>query len=250
MEALPEESAGRGQGIMTTAFATGSFLGPSLGGFIIDYIHWRGVFLLLVPIGLAASALAFFTGRNSETSLSPQPTTPRPPVDVPGSGLLIAATVTLIALLDRRILEILGGTGQIGLFMAFTGFVIGFLLREAHTPSPIVNLSLFKIRMFACSSVSLLLASVTWGITLFIIPFYLQGVLHISPWFMGLLFMTPPFFTLTLSPSIGYLSDRVGPRLPATVGLAFLTLSLALGITLRPDSSWLLPGLILALGIH
>ena len=51
MEAMPESSAGKSQGLMSTAFATGSFLGPSLGGLIIDYIHWRGIFFFFVPIG-------------------------------------------------------------------------------------------------------------------------------------------------------------------------------------------------------
>ncbi len=57
MEALPKESSGRAQGFMTTAFHSGVLLGPSAGGLIIDYIHWRAVFFFLIPIGLAGIVL-------------------------------------------------------------------------------------------------------------------------------------------------------------------------------------------------
>ena len=57
MEALPKESSGRAQGFMTTAFHSGVLIGPSIGGLLIDYIHWRAVFFFLIPIALVAMAL-------------------------------------------------------------------------------------------------------------------------------------------------------------------------------------------------
>jgi len=56
----------------------------------------------------------------------------------------------------------------------------------------------------------------------FVLPFYLQDILLLSPSFIGLLFVTAPVFTVTLSPVVGWVTDKVGPRLPATVGIAFL----------------------------
>ena len=50
MDSVPKESSGKAQGYMTTAFHSGVLIGPSVGGLIIDYIHWRAVFFFLMPI--------------------------------------------------------------------------------------------------------------------------------------------------------------------------------------------------------
>ncbi len=57
LEALPKESSGRAQGFMTTAFHTGVLIGPSIGGLIIEYIHWRAIFFFLIPIAMCAMVL-------------------------------------------------------------------------------------------------------------------------------------------------------------------------------------------------
>ena len=85
-------------------------------------------------------------------------------------------------------------------------------------PSPILDLSLFRIRMFTLSSLALLLVGIAQVMIGFVLPFYLQDVLHLKPSFIGLLFVSAPIFTVTLSPLVGWAVDKVGPRLPATDG--------------------------------
>src|ERR687897_27073 len=73
MESVPRESSGRAQGYMTTAFHSGVLIGPSAGGLIIDYIHWRAVFFLLIPIGLAGIVLTvinYWKGNVPQRSVS------------------------------------------------------------------------------------------------------------------------------------------------------------------------------------
>lgn len=248
MEAMPEGATGRSQGFMSMAFATGSFLGPSLGGLIIDYVHWRGIFFFLVLIGAIGAFLAFANWKRWKAMDDTAGSGPKPSVDYPGAGLLLVATCALIASLNQRIMELITLGQRAFLVLLFGGALVGFLIRESTARSPIVNLSLYKIRMFTCSSLSLLLLSITSGLTLFILPFYLQEILRLSPSFIGVLFMAPPFFTLTLSAAVGYLTDRTGPRLPATAGVLLHVVSLFLGTTLRADSHWLLPAAVLALG--
>jgi MFS family permease len=115
----------------------------------------------------------------------------------------------------------------------------GFLYREATTQSPILDLSLFKIRMFTLSSLALLLVGVAQVMIGFMLPFYLQDVLLLTPTFIGLLFISAPVFTVTLSPLVGWAVDKIGPRLPATAGIAFLTSAAFYGSYLRADSHWL-----------
>lgn len=244
LEAMPPGSEGKAQGIMTMAFHSGFFLGPPLGGLIIDYIHWRGIFFFIVPVGLVGIALS---AMRLQRSSSPRSAPSRPAVDYGGAGLLIGLTVMLILLLDRRAAEAVG-IGQKGfLSAAFAGMLGGFLAHEFKAPSPIVNLSLFRIRMFTYSIVSLLTLSITRGLVGFLMPFYLQEVLDLSPSFMGVLFLAPPIFTVTLAPVGGHMTDRVGPRVPATVGVLASLAAVLIGAKLEADSHWILPTAILGL---
>ncbi|MFQ5541335.1 MAG: MFS transporter, partial [Candidatus Binatia bacterium] len=198
-------------------------------------------------IGVAGAALAFMNKKRSSTSpvLAGDP---RVSVDTPGAALLVTATLALIGIIDRRVMEVVPAGWWTVLILAFVGLFIGFLIREGTATSPILNLSLFKIRMFAFSTFCHLLVSITQALTVFLLPFYLQEVLHLSPSFMGILFMSAPAFAIALSPVSGYLFDKVGPRIPATIGVVLFGASSFLGIMLRTDSHWLLPTLILALG--
>jgi MFS family permease len=110
----------------------------------------------------------------------------------------------------------------------------------------VVNLALFRIRMFVFSVLSLLLFATTASVLTFLLPFYLQDVLRLSPSFMGLLFLSAPVLTISLAVLAGHLTDRVGPRIPASIGLAMVMAAFAIGIGLKLDSHWILPALLLA----
>ena len=238
MEALPKESSGRSQGFMTTAFHSGVLIGPSIGGLLIDYIHWRAVFFFLIPIALAAMALTLINRWKGNTPVRADPPSLSVKIDYPGALLLIGATVTLISCIDHRIMESILPGMRIILVLAFVLFSLGFLDREWTTPSPILDLSLFRIRMFSLSSLALLLVGVAQVMIGFVLPFYLQDVLHLKPSFIGLLFISAPIFTVTLSPFVGWAVDKMGPRWPATVGILFLAGAGFLGSFLRTDSHW------------
>jgi MFS family permease len=126
--------------------------------------------------------------------------------------------------------------------------LIGLIVHETRTRTPILNLRLFKIRGFRMSVISLLVAASCYALTGFLLPFYLQDVLGLTPTHVGLLFMAPSVITVALAPASGYLSDRVGPRIPASIGLAFMIVSLGIGGFLRVDSHWILPALLIIVG--
>jgi EmrB/QacA subfamily drug resistance transporter len=240
-QAMPEEKGGRAQGLMTTAFHSGFLLGPSLGGLIIDSMGWRWTFFFLVPFAAAGVLLTALSWRHS-----PAPSR-RSAVDYLGATLLVGSATILFILLDRRTMNLMDLELRILLVLILAASFSGFLFREAYTTNPIVNLSLFKIRMFTFSTVSLLIVSTNYSLTAFLLPFYLQEILRLSPSFMGMLFMAAPIFTVTLGPVSGLISDRVGPRLPATTGTSLLVACLFFGTLLSTDSHWILPTLMLAL---
>ena len=238
MEAVPKESSGRAQGFMTTAFHSGVLLGPSAGGLIIDYIHWRAVFFFLIPIGLAGILLTLINYWKGNTPQRSIPAESKGAIDYFGALLLIAATLALISCIDHRVMESLAPPMRAALVIGFFLSFVGFIYREYTTASPILDLSLFRIRMFTLSALALLLVGVSQVMIGFLLPFYLQDVLKLTPTFIGLLFVSAPIFTVTLSPLVGWAVDKMGPRLPATAGIGFLAAAGFAGSFLRPDSSW------------
>ena len=113
--------------------------------------------------------------------------------------------------------------------------------------TPVVNFALFRIRMFTFSILSLLLIATTSSVLMLVLPFYMQDVLRHSPSFIGVLFLAAPVFTITLAPIVGLLTDRIGPRLPASIGVVATMSGFLVGTSLGIDSHWLVPATLLAL---
>ena len=242
MEALPEGAEGRANGFMTMSYHGGLLLGPPLGGLVIDWLSWRWVFFLLAPIGVTGIVLTVVRARGRRVVPAVRP----PAIDYVGAALLVVLTVLLTLVLDRRSAEAIG-VGQTGVLVAaFALGLAGFLAHERRTANPVINLALFRIRMFVFSVLSLLLFATTSSVLTFLLPFYMQDVLHRSPSFMGLVFLAAPVSTISLAVLAGHLTDRVGPRIPASIGLSVIMVAFAIGVGLRVDSHWTLPALLLA----
>ncbi len=242
MEAMPEGAEGRANGFMTMSFHGGLLLGPPLGGLVIDLLNWRWIFFLLVPFGVAGIVLTAMRARRRRVAPSGRP----PAVDYVGATLLVVLTMALTLVVDRRSAEAIG-VGQTGvMIVVFALTLAGFLVHERRAVNPVVNLALFRIRMFVFSVLSLLVFAITSSVLTFLLPFYLQDVLHHSPSFIGLLFLSAPVLTISLAALAGLLTDRIGPMIPASIGLSVIMVGFAIGVVLKVDSHWSLPALLLA----
>ncbi len=156
MEAMPEGSEGRANGYMTMGFHSGLLLGPPLGGLVIDLVSWRWIFFLLVPMGLTGVVLTVMRARRRPAVAGRAPS-----IDYLGAALLIVLTVLLTLLLDRRSAQTLGAERSGVMALVFVATLLGFLAHERRAVSPVVNLTLFRIRMFSFSILSLLLIATT-----------------------------------------------------------------------------------------
>ena len=243
-ESVTEDLAGRAQGYMTTAHHVGFILGPSIGGLMIDYFSWRWSFFLLAPVGFGGAVLAVMNLKR-RVDVTPRSIVS---IDYLGAALLFAITTTLVFLFDRRTHQMIGGSTQNLLLMVLIFSLAAFLLHESRTQNPFVNLELFKIRRFSFSVVSLLVIGMCYSLTGFLLPFYLQDVLRLSATQVGVLFMAPSVLTVALAPLSGTMTDRLGPRVPATIGVLFMLVSLSVGGLLRVDSHWTLPALLIIVG--
>ncbi|MEX0806011.1 MAG: MFS transporter [Candidatus Binatia bacterium] len=135
MESMPKESSGRAQGYMTTAFHSGVLIGPSVGGIIIDTIHWRAVFFFLIPIGVCGILLTLFNRMKGNTAVRSIPPGPQPAIDYFGAILLVAATVALIASIDHRIMEAAGPVMRVVFVagLALWGLATALFFTANHT---------------------------------------------------------------------------------------------------------------------
>jgi MFS family permease len=88
---------------------------------------------------------------------------------------------------------------------------------------------------------------ITQGLVAFVVPFYLQDVLKLSPSFMGVIFLAPSLLSMVLSPVSGVMTDRFGARLLLVAGVVILMIAFLIGANLRADSHWIAPAILLML---
>jgi MFS family permease len=240
--AMPQGSEGKAQGLMAMSHQFGFFVGPPLGGLIIDWIHWRGIFFLLFLPSLVGMALSTITGRAVASSAARTQS-----IDWRGALLFFGLSILVTMLLDQKIAQVMGTGSQTLLALAFVGVLWGFIAQEKKIQSPMIDLSFFSVPAFGFGSVGLLMCCITQGLTTFVTPFYLQDVLKLSPSFIGLIFLAPSLLSMVLSPVSGALTDRIGARFLLILGVLILMAAFLIGANLRADSHWILPAILLAL---
>lgn len=241
-KAMPTGSEGKAQGLMAMSHQLGFFLGPPIGGMIIDWLHWRGIFFLLFVPSLMGAALCMITGR----AVAAPPAADRT-VDYRGAGLFFALTIVTTLLFDQKVAQVVGNGNQSLLGVVFAALLWLFIGHEKRTRNPMVNLSLFSIKVFGYGSIGLLLSNINQSLTSFITPFYLQEVLKITPTFIGTIFLIPSLLSMVLSPVSGALTDRIGSHLLLIIGVLVLMASFVVGANLRADSHWILAAILLGL---
>ena len=209
----------------------GLILGPILGGWLTGF-GWQTVFWFNVPIGLigtaAAATLLVEQGRRA----------PRAGLDLAGSALyLVGLTGLVTALAFGGIYGWTTGWVLAG-FAAFIVATPAFLWVEAHHPSPLLDLGLFRNRLFALGNLTGLLNGIARTGVLFLLVFYLQGARGYDPVTAGLMLAPLALGLLVLSPISGALADRIGSRFLATLGMLVTAVGLAGLTTIQVDTPY------------
>ena len=234
---------GRYQGYIAAAFAVATVVGPLIGGVLVDHASWRWVFLVNLPLGVAALA-----GLSRHL---PAPTTERPnrSVDVAGAALLAGATSALMLTCIWGGARYAWGSGPIvGLIAATVALSAALVVRERRAADPIVPLGLLRARTVAIASAALFLATgALFSVTVFV-PLFLQATTGASPTASGLL-LVPAMLGITLSTTLsGRSIARTGryKRFPVA-GLALMTGALVILAALASDASRVATGIGLVL---
>ena len=215
--AFPPQERGRALGINAISISAGLAIGPTLGGLLASLWGWRLVFLINIPIGIAG----LLWGRKVIPDLKGQPGK----IDAGGAVTAFVFLFSFLYFINR--VQRLGAGATTGTLLAVAVLAgAGFLYLESHSPQPMVNLALFRNRIFSLNTLSALLNFIAQYIVVFLTPFYLQRVLHYPPDKIGLLMTSFPLAVMAVAPFSGALSDRVGTRTLAAAGAAICALAL------------------------
>jgi EmrB/QacA subfamily drug resistance transporter len=210
-EAFPPEQRGLGIGINSVTWATGGVLGPILGGLILSAATWRWIFFINLPIGLFGTVWAYRALH--EISVRTREET----FDAPGAAMFSVGLTALLLFLTLGIH--FGWTATAPLLALAAAMFILFYRRERRTPYPVLDLSLFRIRAYNYAVLAATMQSLAIFSVNFLIVFYLIGVHGFSPLAAALLLVPLPLALAVTAPVSGRVSDLIGARIPATLGL-------------------------------
>jgi EmrB/QacA subfamily drug resistance transporter len=223
---FPASERGRALGLNGISVSIGLSLGPALGGILTQEATWRAIFLINAPIGIiailwAARILPAEEGGRGQS------------FDVLGALLSGVALFSLLLALSEG--QTWGWTSPVIVLLALAFVLLGagFIWVERHAIQPMIDLALFRIRPFSAGLASVVVAFAGLFTATFLLPFLLQQARGFDPIEAGLLLTPVPIAMAIVAPLSGSISDRLGPRLPATAGMVMMVLGL-LSLTQLP----------------
>jgi len=228
-------------GIWAGVSAMALAIGPLIGGFVTQHLHWSWIFFLNIPVAAVGLVIGRLVIKESKDTSHEQR------LDVPG---LVTSGVALFALTFALIeANHYGWTSAIilGLFAAAAVGFAAFILLELHQRAPMLDLSLFRSATFAGANVVALLVGLAMFGVFFFMSLYMQNVLGYTPVRAGASFLPMTVLIIIVAPIAGRVSDRIGPRWLIATGMALVSGALLIFAQLEVDSSWwhLLPGMMI-----
>jgi EmrB/QacA subfamily drug resistance transporter len=238
----PAERA-RVQGFTSSVFGLAAVVGPALGAFLVQHVHWSVVFWVNLPIGVLAMAMfAVFlperVGRREHR------------IDYLGGALLVIGVGSLmLALVQARSLGSRGIVGLIG-----TGIVaLAWLYwHERRTEEPMLPLELWRRRVVGLCNLAGFGGSATSMAVSALLPTYVQGVMGKSPALAGIVISAQSVSWMFAAFAAGRLMIRTSYRLTAATGAGTLVVGAVMLAMLEPGSPWLWPataGFVMGIGM-
>lgn len=225
------EERARVQGYVASVWAAASVVGPTLGGVFSDYLSWRWIFFVNLPIGLAAAWVLWrrFDERVEKRQRS---------IDVAGAVLLgLGGTALLLGLLEGGVRWAWISPLGVGVFLVALGLLAGFVLVERRAAEPVLPLWIFQRRSLnAANGASFLVGVVMLGLTSYV-PLYAQGVLGRGAVVAGLALAAMTIGWPIAASTAGRLYLGVGFRATLTIGAVLAIVGGALLTTVSADSS-------------
>ena len=232
-DVFPNEERGKALGILGAVVSAGLLSGPIIGGPLLDALDWSSIFYVRVPVGVIGVIMALVLLKEQKVVST------EIRFDWAGTGILFGGLACLLLFLNLGSKQ--GFTDIPILALCFSAVVLLglFIVIERRVSQPILNLGLFRSRIFASGVVSMGIMFLCISANTFLAPFYLVHGVGRSYAQAGLLLAVVSSTTIFIGPVSGWLSDKIGTRILCTVGMTLISLALFLLSRLGTESTTL-----------
>ncbi|EGG38615.1 MDR family MFS transporter [Paenibacillus sp. HGF5] len=220
-QVFPRERQAYAMGLWSLASMLAPVIGPTLGGWLVQYFGWKSIFILNVPIGLISIVIVskfipFYRLTGKKT------------FDLLGFLTVVAGSSCLLLSFSHGNDWGWGSWKTISLLVAGILLLLFFIKWELRIPSPLLQLKVFKFPRFRYSLILNCIVTISLYTGTLLVPLYLQTVLKLSPMDTGLIMLPGAIVMAAASPIIGKFYDRIGPfRLVITGVLIIVAATLA-----------------------
>lgn len=227
---VPREKIGAAMGLYGLGIVVAPAIGPTLGGYLVEYVDWRLIFYINVPVGIIGAVAAALV-------LPKFPGVPGRRFDVLGFVTIGGGLFALLLALSEG--ESWGWTSYriMGLFTVSVLLLALFVVIELEVSDPLLNVRVFRYWPFTNSLLLISVLMVGLFGVLFYVPLFLQEVQGLGALDAGLTLLPQALVMAVLMPFAGRLYDRIGPRWPATIGVTIVAIATYLMHNLTIDTS-------------
>lgn len=202
-------------GVYVTAVYAGILAGSFLGGILTGLIGWRSIFLFVIPIGFFLLLLIVWKFPQEWRDAK------KDKLDSIGSLIYLTSIISIM----YGISFISNYLSILWVILGLTGLII-FIWWELRFETPILNLNLFRNKIFTVSTVTILILQISTSSMWFLLSFYLQSIKLIPANITGLILVIQPLTVVLFSVYTGVLSDKIKINIVPTVGLLLSTLGI------------------------
>lgn len=224
-QVFAQHGRGMALGLTSTSVYLGLTCGPPIGGWLTEWWDWHAVFLAPLPLAVLCAVLVAIHVRETERQQDQH-------LDWVGSLLFIAASSLFFVGLSE-LPELLGGMLALGGLLLLAAFVY----QQEHSPYPLIRLRRMvqNLVFFRSIQASFLMYAANYPLQ-FLLSLYLQYIRGLSPADAGQLMLLQAMMMAILAPLAGRLSDRLEPRILASLGCVFFAIGFVILALLDQDS--------------
>ncbi|MGH3768315.1 MAG: MDR family MFS transporter [Pseudonocardiaceae bacterium] len=227
---VPRGKLGAALGMYGLGAVVAPAVGPALGGYLVEYVNWRLIFFINVPIAILGTVAAVLV-----LPKFPRHTGRR--FDLLGFITVATGLFTLLLALSKGVDWHWTSYRILGLFAISALSLALFVVIELEVDEPLLDLRVFRYRAFALSLVLISLLIVVLFTVSFYVPQFLQLGQGVGAFDAGLVLLPPALAMAVLMPIAGLLYDRIGARWPAVIGLTIAAVATYLLHTITLDTS-------------
>lgn len=226
------EDRSRAIGLWSAFAGIATAVGPLVGGYLVEAVSWRWIFLLNVPL---AVVVVLVSVRHVPETRDPGAVGG---IDVVGAALGVVGLAGVTYALIEAPGQGGGAPAVVGAAVVGVAALVGFVVVERRARHPMLPLGIFRSMQFTGANFVTLAMYAALGGMFFLLATYLQTSLGYSPVASGLAMLPVTVLMLLLSERAGALAARIGPRIPMTVGPLVVSVGLVLMARIQPGTSY------------